>query len=188
MVSIIVATAKNNVIGNKGDIPWLGQLPADMKYFAEKTTGQAVIMGRTTYLSIPAKYRPLPNRLNLVLSSSEISDPGVVVFQSLQSAIDYGINQNKEVFIAGGGSIYVAALAPRLASRSKEALNGSFQVDRVYRTLIDLEVEGDTFFPELDAGWQLVSEDRHSKDEKNKFDYSFQIYEPKSDDIERSRY
>lgn len=173
MVSIIVATAKNNVIGNKGDIPWLGQLPADMKYFAEKTTGQAVIMGRTTYLSIPAKYRPLPNRLNLVLSSSEIADPGVVVFQSLQVAIDYGLAQNNEVFIAGGGSIY------------KEALSGKYNIDRILRTLIDLEIDGDTFFPKLDSGWQLVSEDRHLKDDKNKFDYSFQIYDRKSHDLER---
>lgn len=168
MVYIIVATAKNNVIGNKGDIPWLGQMPADMKYFAEKTSGQAVIMGRTTYLSIPAKYRPLPNRLNLVLSPENIADEGVVTFQSLQSAIEHGLAQNKEVYISGGGSIY------------KEALNGQYPIDRVYRTLIDLDAEGDTFFPELDADWQLVSEDCHQADEKNKFDYCFQIYDRKN--------
>lgn len=164
-VSVIVATAKNNVIGNKGDIPWLGQLPADMKYFAEKTTGQAVIMGRTTYLSIPAKYRPLPNRLNLVLSSASIPDEGVVTFQSLQEAIDYGLAQNKEVFIAGGGSVY------------KEALNGQYQIDRVLRTLIDLETEGDTFFPTLSSTWQVTKEECHAKDDKNKYDYCFQTYE-----------
>ncbi|MCR4278164.1 MAG: dihydrofolate reductase [Candidatus Berkelbacteria bacterium] len=165
MVSVIVATAKNNVIGNKGDIPWRGTLPADMKYFAEKTTGQAVIMGRTTYLSIPAKYRPLPNRLNLVLSSASIPDEGVITFQSLQAAIDYGINQDKEVFIAGGGSVY------------KEALNGQYQIDRVLRTLIDLETEGDTFFPTLDHTWQMAKEECHAKDDRNKYDYCFQTYE-----------
>ncbi|MDP3993175.1 MAG: dihydrofolate reductase [bacterium] len=165
MVSVIVATAKNNVIGNKGDIPWLGQLPADMKYFAEKTTGQAVIMGRTTYLSIPTKYRPLPNRLNLILSPDDISDEGVVTFQSLQEAIDYGINQNKEVFIAGGGSVY------------KEVLNGQYKIDRVLRTLIELETEGDNFFPTLDHTWQMAKEDCHAKDNKNKYDYCFQTYE-----------
>ena len=168
MISVIVATAKNNVIGNKGDIPWLGQLPADMKYFSDKTTGQAVIMGRTTYLSIPPKYRPLPNRLNLVLSSENIADEGVVTFQSLQAAIDYGLEQDQEVFIAGGGSIY------------KESLSGNYKIDRVLRTLIDLDAEGDTFFPELDADWQLVSEDCHQADEKNKFDYCFQIYDRKN--------
>lgn len=170
MVSIIVATAKNNVIGNKGDIPWLGKLPADMKYFSDKTTGQAVIMGRTTYLSIPPKYRPLPNRLNLVLSPEEIPDEGVVTFQSLQSAIEHGLAQNKEVFISGGGSIY------------KEALNGQYPIDRVLRTLIDLDIDGDTFFPELESSWELASEDCHQADEKNKFDYCFQIYKPKSHD------
>lgn len=170
MVSVIVATAKNNVIGNKGDIPWLGQLPADMKYFAEKTSGQAVIMGRTTFLSIPAKYRPLPNRLNLVLSPEEVPDEGVVTFQSLQSAIDYALKQGKDVYISGGGSIY------------KEALNGDYKIDRIYRTLIDLEVDGDTFFSELDSSWELASEDCHQADERNKFDYCFQIYKPKSHD------
>lgn len=168
MVSIIVATAKNNVIGSKGDIPWLGQLPADMKYFAEKTTGQAVIMGRTTYLSIPVKYRPLPNRLNLVLSSVNIPGVGVITFQSLQKAIDYGLNQNKVVFIAGGGSVY------------EEALNGQYKIDRILRTLIDLETDGDTFFPELDASWKLTNEDCHQTDERNKFDYCFQIYDRKN--------
>lgn len=168
MVSIIVATANNNVIGNKGDIPWLGKLPEDMKYFAEKTTGQAVIMGRTTYLSIPAKYRPLPNRLNLVLSPEEISGEGVVTFQSLQSAIDYALKQGKDAFISGGGSIY------------KEALNGDYKIDQVLRTLIDLEVDGDTFFPDLDSSWELTNEDCHQADEKNKFDYCFQIYDRKN--------
>ncbi|MEK7170818.1 MAG: dihydrofolate reductase [Patescibacteria group bacterium] len=176
MLNVIVATAKNNVIGNKGEIPWQGSLPADMKYFAEKTTGQAVIMGRTTYLSIPPKYRPLPNRLNLVLSPEEISDEGVVTFQSLQSAIDYGLGQGNDVYISGGGSIY------------EEALNGGYKIDRIYRTLIDLVVDGDTFFPELDSAWQLVSEDCRQADEKNKFDYCFQIYDRKSDDLERQRY
>lgn len=165
MVSIIVATAKNNVIGNKGDIPWRGKMPADMKYFSDQTTGQAVIMGRTTYLSIPAKFRPLPNRLNLVLSKEDVSDEGVVTFQSLQDAIDYGLARDREIFIAGGGSIY------------KEALSGRYHIDRVMRTLIDLDVEGDTFFPALDSTWQLASEVQRPRNGKNKYDYCFQTYE-----------
>ena len=166
MVSIIVATAKNNVIGNKGDIPWLGKMPADMKYFSDKTIGQAVIMGRTTYLSIPAKYRPLPNRLNIVLSApGDIKDNGVVVFQSLQDAIDYGLKEGLDVFISGGGSVY------------KEALSGRYHIDQVMRTLIDIEVDGDTFFPELDSSWKLSKEVCHQKDDKNKYDYCFQTYE-----------
>ncbi|MEK7535038.1 MAG: dihydrofolate reductase [Patescibacteria group bacterium] len=164
MVNIIVATAKNNVIGNKGDIPWRGQLPADMRYFAARTTNQAVIMGRTTYLSIPAKYRPLPNRLNLILSIEPIPDRGVLTFQSLQAAIDYVLTQNKDVFIAGGGSIY------------KEALSGSYQIDYILRTLIDADFDGDTFFPELDKSWRLVEESCNDKDGKNQFDYCFQVY------------
>lgn len=165
MVSIIVATAHNNVIGNKGDIPWRGKMPGDMKYFSDQTTNQAVIMGRTTYLSIPPKFRPLPSRINLVLSRETISDKGVVTFQSLQDAIDYGLALGREVFIAGGGSVY------------KEALSGKYNIDRVLRTLIDLDTEGDTFFPTLDSSWHLINEIQHLKDGKNEYNYCFQTHE-----------
>lgn len=165
MVSIIVATAKNNVIGNKGDIPWLGKMPGDMKYFSDQTTNQAVIMGRTTYLSIPSKYRPLPNRINIVLSKEDIPDKGVVIFQSLQDAIDYGFAQGCEVFIAGGGSVY------------KEALSGKYKIDRILRTLVDLDTDGDTFFPTLDESWKLTNKVQHPKDDKNEYNYCFQTYE-----------
>jgi len=165
-VSVIVATAKNNVIGHHGDIPWRGSLPADMKYFADTTTGQAVIMGRKTFESIPKKFRPLPNRLNIVVSrSTKLDGENVIIVPSLAAAIQLASQRSLDAFIAGGGSIY------------HEAMSGDYPIDRVLRTQIELDAVGDTFFPELGSDWQLVSQDCHDRDDKNKFDYCFQTYE-----------
>jgi len=90
-----------------------------------------------------------------------------VTVKSLQEALDLAEEKKLDAYIAGGGGIY------------KEAMSGQYQIDRVLKTQIELYVAGDTFFPELDPSWVLVSKDFHHKDEKNKFDYSFQIYERK---------
>ena len=166
MIAIIVATAKNNVIGAYGDMPWRGKLPADLKHFAKQTSGQAVIMGRVTYESIPAKYRPLKGRINIIISATkDFSGEGCVMAKSLGEALDYANSMRQNAFIAGGGGIY------------REALNGNYKISKIYRTLIDVEVDGDVFFPELGKSWRLIEESCHEPDDRNKYGYCFQVYE-----------
>src|SRR3954452_19830353 len=136
MVSFVVAHARNRVIGRDGGLPW--HLPADLRRFRELTTGHAVVMGRKTYESLPERFRPLPNRRNLVLSRDPAYvAPGAEVFPDLDSALAACTG---DCFVIGGGTTYAEAL--RVA-------------DRVYATEIDAEIDGDTFFPEL-AGWRRV--------------------------------
>ena len=87
-VNLIVAASENNVIGQNNDLPW--NLPNDMNFFKNKTNGHCVIMGRKNYLSIPKKYRPLPNRTNLILSNkSDFKAKDCKVFNSLEKALEY---------------------------------------------------------------------------------------------------
>ncbi len=140
MVSLIVAKSKNNIIGDKGKIPW--HIPNDLKRFKKITTGNVVIMGRKTFESLPKEYRPLPNRVNIILSKDKSYKVSCcMVFNSLKKAIrKAGID--KEVFIIGGGEIY------------KESLK---YVDKIYLTEVDGDFEGDTYFPSLNKNWEEVN-------------------------------
>jgi dihydrofolate reductase len=145
-LAIIVAAARNGVIGNNNQLPW--HLPQDLKYFKSITLGKPVIMGRKTYESIG---RPLPGRANIVVTRScDWQADGVAVVNSLEQALvearkvlDSSAASATEAMIIGGAEIYRSALP---------------LVDRVYLTQVDVEVEGDAFFPALpDIEWQLVS-------------------------------
>ena len=137
MIACVVAHARNRVIGRDGDLPW--HLPADLRRFRELTSGHAVVMGRRTYESLPERFRPLPNRRNLVLSTDPAySAPGAEVFCDLHSAL---AACSGDCFVIGGGATYADALAV---------------ADRVYATEIDAEIDGDTFFPELSSAWRRV--------------------------------
>ena len=140
MVAIVVAHAANGVIGRDGDLPW--RLPTDLKRFRELTTGHAVVMGRKTWESLPERFRPLPDRRNIVLSSdAAYHAEGAEVFGDLSSALAACPG---DCFVIGGGVTYEQAL-PRAA--------------RVYATRVDAEVEGDTYFPALpECEWTLVDE------------------------------
>ncbi len=163
-VSIIVAVDKNNCIGKGNEIPW--HLPADLKYFKEVTTPNHVIMGRKCFESIPEKFRPLPNRVNIVITRQEhYKAKGAIVVHSLEEAFVIAeMNGEEEAFVIGGGEIYKLAMSKASA---------------LYVTRVETEVEdGEIYFPEIDfANWQLVFSDKHQKDEKNKFDYTFEIYD-----------
>ena len=136
MLSIIVAKSKNNVIGNNNKLPW--NISEDMKRFKELTTGNVVIMGRKTYESLPEQFRPLPNRLNIVITRNpDFRSEGVLFFDDLQKAI-LKTEKNKEIFIIGYGEIY------------KEGMKFA---DRLYITEVDGEFEGDTYFPEISSDW-----------------------------------
>ncbi len=154
LISLIVAMAKNRIIGKDNKMPW--HLPADLAHFKKITLGKPVIMGRKTFQSIG---KPLPGRQNIVVSQSlnYVSD-GIDVTQSLEDAIVIAGNV-AEIIIIGGGNIYRQML-PR--------------AQRLYLTYIDAEIEGDTQFPQYEhLGWEKSQEEQHAADEKNVYAYSF---------------
>ena len=161
IISLIAARSKNNVIGKDNDLPW--RLPADMKYFMNTTKGHVVIMGRKNWESLPNG--ALKNRTNIVITrSKQYQAEGALVMHHLEDALQYAFDQKEEeVFIIGGAQIY------------KIGLNIA---DRLYLTEIDLEVEGDTFFPSFDlANWKRTQQTDYMPDDRNAYAYSFQIFE-----------
>lgn len=140
MVTLIWAEAADRVIGNAGTIPW--RLPEEQQIFKRLTMGGTVVMGRTTWESLPASVRPLPGRRNIVVTRRPSYDaPGAEVATSVEDALR---RADGDVWVAGGAAIYEQALA---------------HADRVVRTRIHLTVEGDTRAPVLGPEWTLVERD-----------------------------
>lgn len=142
-ISIISAIDNNNVMGNNGKIPWSFQ--EDFKYFKEKTMNHPIIMGRKTFQSIG---KPLPNRLNIVLSSDETYNPhdDVLVVSSVKKALSLCIGAD-EVFICGGSKIYEEFMS---------------LADNMYLTFIIGEFEGDTYFPEIKWGTDWILDKQYT--------------------------
>ena len=140
-LTLIAAVARNGVIGADGGIPW--HLPEDFAHFKATTLGHTLVMGRATYESIG---RPLPGRTTIVVTRDpEWSAEGVFVAHSLEEALALG--GDADVFVAGGASIYEAALPLADVQLISE---------------IDLEPEGDTFYPTVDTdAWREVSREPH---------------------------
>lgn len=132
-VSLVAAVARGGVIGRDGTIPW--HLPEDVARFKALTTGHAVVMGRKTWESIPSRFRPLPDRRNVVVTRNpEWSADGAERAGSVEEALRLLAGDDR-VFVIGGADIYAAALP---------------HADELVLTEIDLDVDGDTFFPEFD--------------------------------------
>lgn len=160
IVSAIVATARNNVIGKDNQIPWY--LPADLAYFKRTTLDHHVLMGRNSFRSIG---RPLPKRTNIVITRDPFfKADGVQVAHSVEEALGMAYdNGETEAFIIGGGEIY------------RDSMD---LWDKVYLTEVDMEVEGDVFFPVLDpAEWRETWRETHVPDAKNEWTYTFRILE-----------
>ena len=158
IISLMVATGKNGVIGKKGEIPW--HLPADFEYFKEKTHGHAIIMGDKTHDSIG---RVLPERKNIVLTLDKKYQPkeGAIVAYSIEEALN--LAGDGEIFIVGGGQIY-RLFFPK--------------ADRIYLTKVCGKFTGDTFFPEIKPSeWKLISKKRRKKDKKNKYSMVWKVYQ-----------
>lgn len=129
MIALIVAFAKDQVIGNKGCIPW--KIKGEQKRFKELTTGNVVIMGRRSYEEIG---KPLPNRSTIVISSTKNYDgENCMTAKSVAEAIEMA--GERDIYISGGARVYEEALP---------------LVEKMYITEVDLEVEGDTYFPPFD--------------------------------------
>lgn len=162
ILSAIVALSDNNAIGRRNELPW--HLPDDLKFFKKTTLGKPVLMGRKTFASLG---RPLPGRLNMVLSTQDSPDlpEGVVHCRSLAEGI-IRLQQEaaEEGFIIGGGEIFRLALP---------------LADRLYLTRVHTIVEdADVFFPEPDPQkWHIVNEEKHPADEKHAFAFTFQQLE-----------
>lgn len=158
-VALIVAAAKNGVIGRDNGLVW--KLADDMRFFKETTSGLAVITGRRNYESIPERFRPLPGRQNIVVTRNpEYRAPGAAVVTSLEAAL--AAAEGNPVFIIGGGQIYRQALSTAI-------------VDTAYVTHVDAEPDGDTHFPlgAFDQGWQAEEIAAHPADDRN--EHAFRI-------------
>ncbi len=163
-VELIVAVDENNGIGKNNDLLW--HLPDDLKFFKQQTTGHIVIMGRKNYESIPEKYRPLPNRENVVLTrNASYRAEGCKVFHSLEECLDFYKNEeDRIVFITGGGEIYKQSIEQDL-------------VDQMYITTVHATYDADTFFPEIDAStWKSEIVLEHPEDEKHEAAFTVRKY------------
>lgn len=138
IISMIAAMAKNRVIGRENSLPW--HLPEDLKHFKQKTLDKPVVMGRKTYESVG---KPLPGRENVIITrNADYQADGCTIVTSLEQAIEH-LAKVEEIMIIGGTEIYRLALP---------------MAHRMYLTFIDLEVDGDAYFPEWDDSvWQQES-------------------------------
>lgn len=154
MISIIAAIGKNRELGKDNKLLW--HISEDFKRFKDLTSGHIVIMGRKTYESLPEKSRPLPNRINIVITRNPnfTTINQLIVVKSIEEAIENAKskiqNTNNEIFIIGGASIYE---------------QGIKYADRLYLTLVDKEYpNADTFFPDYSQFKKVVSEEKHQDD------------------------
>lgn len=166
-ISLIVAMDQDRGIGKNNDLMW--HLPSDMRFFKETTLGQIVVMGRKNYESIPEKYRPLPKRENVVLTRNEsyVADD-CNVFHSLEECLKhYKSEEERTVFIIGGGEIYRQALGMKI-------------IDEMYISHINHSYGADTFFPSFDLkDWKVETILEQAKDEKHEASFSVMRYSKK---------
>lgn len=157
IISLIAALATDRVIGMEDVMPW--HLPADLAWFKRNTLNKPVIMGRKTFESIG---RPLPGRLNIVISSHPGNHDGVTWVKSADAAIS-AAGVVDEVMVIGGGQVYSQFLA---------------RANRLYLTHIDADVEGDTYFPEYEFDeWESSFSEFRDADEQNSHSCCFEILE-----------
>jgi dihydrofolate reductase len=151
MINIIAVVAKNRAIGRNNQLLW--HLPDDLKHFKEITQNHPVVMGLNTYYSIG---KPLPNRINVVVSKDKIEIPNCEVFTSLESAIDFASSKDEQIFIIGGASIYEQTISV---------------ADKLYLTIVDKEVtDADAFFPDYSEFKNIIKQENFEIDD---FKYSF---------------
>lgn len=159
MLSIIVAMDENRLIGKENQLPW--RLSADLQFFKRTTMGKPLIMGRNTHESIG---RALPGRRNIVVTSQMDYQPaaGCELAQDPDVALALCADET-EVMLMGGASLYQQLLP---------------KADKLYLTRVLTALDGDTWFPEINwQQWQLLSQESHTADAKNQFDYRFEIYQ-----------
>jgi dihydrofolate reductase len=163
-LALIWAMSRNRVIGAAGGLPW--RLPDEMRHFQRTTLDKPVIMGRRTFATMA---EPLPRRTNIVLTRSPgYSHPGVEVAHDLVEALALASeicarDGAEEAVVIGGAEVYALALP---------------KADRLYRTIIDADLEGDTYFPEYpERDWRELERYPHSADRRHAYSYTVQVLE-----------
>ena len=157
-ITLIVAASENNAIGKENKMLW--HLPSDFKYFKQNTINHSVVMGRKTFESIG---KPLVDRRNIILTRNvSYIHPEVDVANSINEVLNY-CRDEREIFIIGGAEVYKQALP---------------LADKVLLTRVHTTIQGDAYFPELsETQWKKTSAEKHEKDDKNSFDFTFEVYE-----------
>ena len=162
-ISHLVALSNNSVIGVNNDLPWT--LKRDLKHFSSYTQNKAIVMGRKTFESIG---RPLPNRQNIVISSSMLSKEGIEVVRNLEEGISAAVAWNKknelddEVVLIGGGRVFEESI---------------LMVNKLVFTRVDCEITGDIFYPDIDlTDWTKISDESHAKDADNEYNFKIETY------------
>ncbi len=163
-IHLIYARARNGVIGKDNHMPW--HLPEDMAFFKHKTAGATVVMGRKTWDSLPARFRPLPGRHNIVVTRQADwrPDPAsehVSVAGNIAAALEAARQLGKPVWVIGGAQIYAQALP---------------LADEVWVTEIDQDFDGDAFAPTLGAEWHEATRDTHTSSAAQALPFSFVCY------------
>lgn len=155
--TLIAAVSLNKVIGSNGSIPW--HIPEDLKYFQSNTLYSTVIMGRNTYESIG---KPLPNRKNIVITSSNNKFQGIEIYSNIEDLIESLKNSEDEIFIIGGEKIYSEFMP---------------LANKMLITEVKIEIEGDSFFPEWDPNeWTETHRSKERTNDKS-INYSFVVLE-----------
>ena len=163
VISHVVALSNNNVIGVNNDLPW--NLKTDLAHFKAYTTNKIIVMGRKTFQSIG---RPLPNRLNFVVSKTIKDIEGAHVFTSTEEALSNANklcveNSYKEIVIIGGGYLF------------RETLD---IVNKLVLTRVDCDIDGDVYYPEINLeNWRETSSIEHKKDSDNEYDFKVIVLE-----------
>lgn len=156
-VIFVVAMAKNRVIGRDNELPW--RLPADIKYFRRVTMGHTILMGRKTHESIG---KPLDGRKNVIMTRDHAYQAeGCDVIHSVEEGL--ALLEEGDLYVVGGAEIYRSFFP---------------YADRLLITMLDIEAEGDTYFPQInEEEWKLVTSEPGETDEKNPYVFSFLTYE-----------
>ena len=163
IISHLVALSNNSVIGVNNDLPW--KLKKDLQHFSAYTQNKAIVMGRKTFESIG---RPLPNRKNIVISSTLNPQEGIEVVSSLDQGIEFANQWNKdnagseEIVLIGGGYVF------------EESIN---MVNKLVLTRVECEIEGDVFYPEIDlSNWEKISAKSFKQDSENEYNFCVEIF------------
>ena len=164
LITHLVAMSNNRVIGVNNDLPW--KLSADLKHFKEYTIGKPILMGRKTFESIG---RPLPQRVNVVISRSISNIDGAHVFNKIDEGIKFAQEYNKknklndEVIVIGGAQIFLETIS---------------KIDKLVLTKVDCNIEGDVFYPEINLSSYLKKNIlNHTKDTENQYNFTIDEYE-----------
>ena len=164
-IAYVVAMDENRLIGRNNDLPW--RLPDDMTWFRRHTMGKPCLMGRKTYDSLPARFRPLPGRLNIVVTrNTDYEAPGAVVVHSVEDALR-AAGEVEEIIVVGGADLF-RRLMP--------------VVDRLYLTRIHGTADGDVFFPEYDPSvWGEIYREEHPADHRHSYAFTWVILDRMQD-------